>query len=385
MKHKLDTALNLLEKFIEDNNYKGYDPYDILKSPLFKFPLFRNNKHIRFYFQQFGKRFPFNFRSLFLVPKGYNPVTLGLVLEGYTDLMKYQPIKNNEYETKINWLITELKNLAAQNFNGICWGYDFDWEARYASIPALQPTVVATGIITNSLFQYYNVSKDEKVRNLIVSASDFVLKDLNRTYEKDSFCFSYSPFDKQIVFNASMKAVRILVQTYTITKNTDLIYEAKNALNFVMKFQNTNGAWVYSNKLNDRIDNYHTGYVLTCLKDYIDITHENNFLENLEVGYKFYKENFIGENGAPKFFNNNLYPIDCTSAAQLILTLIKFGDIELALDVANFMLANMFDERGYFYFRKFENYLIKTSMMRWSQAWMFVALSKLSEFYPKEK
>jgi hypothetical protein len=382
---KIDSEIYLLEKFIEENNYKGYDPYDILKSPFFKLPILKKNKNIRFFMQQIGKRFPINLRPIFLVPKGYNPVTLGLVIEGYVNRLQYMSTPKDEYEFKINSLISELENLASSNFSGACWGYDFDWEARYASIPALKPTVVATGIITNSLFQFYNLSKNDKAKNLIISASEFVLKDLHRTYEKESFCFSYSPFDKQIVFNASMKAVRILVQTFAITKNEELINEARNAINFVMKYQNKNGAWVYSDKLNDRIDNYHTGYVLTCLKDYIDTSHDENFDKNVESGYKFYRENFIGENGSPKFFNNNMYPIDCTSAAQLILTLVKFGDFDLATNVADFMFANMFDQQGYFYFRKFKNYTIKTPMMRWSQAWMFAALTKLLSSYTKAK
>lgn len=374
---KLFYSVKQLVDYIEGNNYKGYDPYDFLKSPLFKRSILKNNKLIRFYAQQFGKRFPFNLRSLFQIPKGYNPVTIGLAIEGYSYLVSAYPDLKDEIVTKVEKLVSELNMLIPKNFTNACWGYDFEWEARYASIPAYQPTVVATGIITNALFKYYQVSKSQKVAQHITSASEFVLKDLNRTYNNDTFCFSYSPFDKQVVFNASMKAVRILMQAYSISKNENLYIEARNAINFVMNYQQENGTWVYSTKLNKRIDNYHTGYILSCLKDYINISGDLELSDNLHLGYSFYKNNFIEKNGAPKFYHNYLYPIDCTSASQTIMTLIKFGDINLAENVAKYMLENMFDKKGFFYFRKFKYFLIKTPMMRWSQAWMFAALSNL--------
>ncbi|MCA9748302.1 MAG: hypothetical protein KC414_04305, partial [Romboutsia sp.] len=190
-------------------------------------------------------------------------------------------------------------------------------------------------------------------------------------------CFSYSPFDNQIVFNASMKAVRLLAQIYSINKDPKVKELADSAVKFVMNYQREDGAWVYSDKLNKRIDNYHTGYVLTCLKEYIDMTGDKKYKEQMQKGFVFYKTNFIEEDGAPKFYNNKKHPIDCTSASQSIITLVEFGEIELANKVAAYMITNMFDKDGYFYFRQFKTYLIKTPFMRWAQAWMFAALTQL--------
>ena len=47
--------------------------------------------------------------------------------------------------------------------------------------------------------------------------------------------------------------------------------------------------------------------------------------------------------------------------------------IELAKNVSEYIIKQMQHEKGYFYFRKFKLYSIKTSFMRWSNAWMFVA------------
>ncbi|HKR04230.1 MAG TPA: delta-aminolevulinic acid dehydratase [Bacteroidia bacterium] len=372
-------ALQNLIAYIEKENYSGYDPYDALKSPLFRLPFFRTNKIARFVAQQLVKRFPANLRPLFFVPKGYNPVTLGLCIQAYSNLTKTYPENKNEYEKKINYLIDELVKLIPAGFHGACWGYDFDWEARYSKIPSYQPTVVATGIITHALFNAYRHTGNKKAMELCISAAKFVLNDLNRTMDEDGdFCFSYSPFDKQVVFNASMKGARLLAEVYSITGDEQLKNEAKKAVAFVIKYRRSDGAWIYSaNLAGGWIDNYHTGYILDCLDEYMTLCDDSSYELSLEKGYKFYAQNFFYHNSIPKFYDKELYPIDCTAAAQSILTLTRFKDYKLAENVAGWMILNMQDDEGYFYFRKYKFYTEKTSFMRWSNAWMMLALSEL--------
>ncbi|MBX3008340.1 MAG: hypothetical protein KF816_09970 [Melioribacteraceae bacterium] len=369
-------SLRKLEKYIEVENYRGYDPYDALKSSLFNLPIFNNNKALRFGIQQLVKRSPINLRPLLGITKGYNPVTLGLCIQAFGYLSKIFPTKKNEYIKKAEYLINELEKLIPSGFSGTCWGYDFPWEAKNAKIPANQPTVVATGIITNGLFEYYKITNNQKAIDHCISASEFVLKDLFRTCENDSFCFSYSPFDKQKVYNASMKGARLLSQVYSITKNEEIKKTARDAVKYVVENQNSDGSWCYSYK-RLKVDNYHTGYILDCLDDYIKCTGDDSFGNSLEKGYKYYIDSFFEYSGLPKFYNNNNYPVDCTAGGQSLLTLTRFGDLVMAEKTAIFLIKNMQSRSGYFYFRKFKNYQIKTSFMRWSNAWMFVALSKL--------
>jgi hypothetical protein len=371
-------SLEKLQNYIEEQNYMGWDPYDILKAPLFKLPVLNNNKTIRFYLQQTGKRFPINIRSLLTVQKGTNPVTLGLCIQAYSYLMIVYPDRKEEFERKIINLMIKLKQLIPAGYSGACWGYDFDWEARYISIPAFQPTVVATGIITNGLFECYRITNNIEAFNLCKSACDFVLKDLNRTGDNESYCFSYSPFDKQQVYNASMKGVRLLAQVYSVTKNEELKEIAGKAVQYIIDNQNTDGSWFYAKSSGANwIDNYHTGYVLDCLDEYIKGTNHKSVSEHLNKGFEFYKNNFFENNIIPKFYNNKLYPIDCTSAGQSLLTLGRFKENLMGQQVANWMISNMQSTEGYFFFRKYKYFTEKTSFMRWSNAWMFVSLAYL--------
>jgi hypothetical protein len=374
-------SLQKLMSYIEHEKYYGYDPYDALKSPLFKLSPFNKNKWIRFGLQQLVKRSPLNLRPLLQIRKGLNPVTLGLCIQAYGYLSLILPDKRKEYFIKAEQLIDVLEKLIPSNFSGACWGYDFPWEARYSSIPAYQPNVVATGIITNGLFEFHKISNNHKAISLCISASNFILKDLNRSYENGYFCFSYSPFDKQTVFNASMKGARLLSQVYSITQNEELKKTASDAVKYIVAHQNSDGSWYYGIKTTTHwIDNYHTGYVLDCLDDYIKYTYDNSFVDNLKKGFQYYKNNFFENSGFPKYYNNYTYPIDCTSSAQSILTLTRFADNDLAEKVAISIIKSMQNKKGYFYFRKHKYYSQRTSFMRWSNAWMFVALTKL--LYP---
>ena len=274
--------------------------------------------------------------------------------------------------------MNELIRLQSRQYSGACWGYDFDWEARYAKIGANVPTVVATGIITNALFVNYEITGNQDAFELCRKAINFLLKDLQRTCEGDTFCFSYSPLDHQVVFNATAKGARLLAQVYSITKDPELIRGAENTLRFVAKQQTPEGSWAYA-KGDSRawVDNFHTGYILDCLHEYRRLSKDFQFDEQLRKGIAFYVNSFFGKKGEPKYYNNSLYPIDATSAAQSILTLVRFGYVDLAIKVANWMIANMQDEKGYFYYQKHIYYINRISYMRWSNAWMFVALSYL--------
>jgi len=365
-----------LQKYIYDENYKGFDPYDILSSPIFNWPIFKS-RLARFGAQQISRRIPLNLRSVLQVKKGYNPVTLGLCIQAYTYLSTIYP-NDNFYDNEIPRLVDELIILKSRNYSGTCWGYDFDWEARYGTIPAYTPTIVATGIITNALFENFRIKGNQKALDLVLDSEAFLLNDLNRGIFTSGFCFSYSPLDNQVVLNATMKGARLLSQIYSITNNIALIKLAKETTNFVISQQSTDGAWAYSHgDARSWVDNYHTGYILDCLDEYINLSNDHAFDSNFKKGIDYYRENFFENNEIPKFYDKNKYPIDSTAAAQSILSLSKFGYIGTAGKVAKWMIDNMQNSKGYFYFRKYNKHTRKISYMRWSNAWMFAALARL--------
>src|SRR5690625_6754252 len=103
--------------------------------------------------------------------------------------------------------------------------------------------MVATGIFLHGLYESLKITGKESLKDLIFSSSDFVLYDLNRAYQNETFCFSYSPFDTQRVFNASMKGARLLAQVYSIVNDAKIKKEAGLAVRFVMYHKRDGGCW----------------------------------------------------------------------------------------------------------------------------------------------
>ena len=86
------------------------------------------------------------------------------------------------------------------------------------------------------------------------------------------------------------------------------------------------------------------------------------------------------EDGSAKYYHNSLYPGDIHCSAQGIVTCLKLREhddrsVSIAKKIAKWAIGNMQDKEGYFYYQKTRWYTNKIPYMRWSQAWMFYALS----------
>ncbi|MBS1756738.1 MAG: delta-aminolevulinic acid dehydratase, partial [Bacteroidetes bacterium] len=302
MKVDFEKSFNLLIVFCENEQYKGYDPYDGLNSSLFQhLPIIKNNRYARLAWIQFFKRSPINFRTIVGVKKDYNPKALGLFLSGYCNLYKNKPCK--EYLNKINFFVQQIQATVSEGYSGSCWGYNFDWEARAFFQPKGMPTVVASSFIANALLDAFAITKEEKLVTIARSTCDFFLKDLNRTYDdKGNFAFSYSPLDKSVVFNASLLGSRLLARLYAITGEEILLEEAKKSVNFCINYQQANGAWAYGTlPFHQWIDNFHTGYNLECLYDYMKYTGDTSVKTAIEIGFEYYINTFFTEEGIPQY------------------------------------------------------------------------------------
>lgn len=371
-----------LKKYIESENYRGYDPFDGLNSRLFQsLPLIKNSRFFKLLWLQFFKRSPINFRKITGVPKEYNNKGLGLFLIGYCNLYKQSAKK--EYLEKIHFLSDLLLQSIAKGYAGACWGYNFDWQARAFFQPKNTPTVVATSFIVEALLSAYNITNKKKLLDTAISSSKFVLEDLNRNYDqKGNFAFSYSPIDNTQVFNASLLGAKLLSLVYTFTNETSLIDNAKKAVAFVCERQNNDGSWSYGTlPYHQWIDSFHTGFNLECIATYQKATGDMSFNDNLNNGLQYYLDNFISDKGVPKYYNDKIYPIDVHAPAQLITTLHKLDLAKthktLIHKVTKWTIQNMQSDEGYFYYQKHRFYKNKIPYMRWTQAWMFYAMSFL--------
>ena len=385
---KFQRSFKELTAFCEAEEFKGYDPYDGLNSRLFqKMPFIPKSRFMRLVWIQFFKRSPINFRKMVGVKKEYNPKALGLFLSGYCNL--YKTDGNPAHLEKMQLFIEQIYQTISKGYSGACWGYNFDWEARAFFQPKGMPTVVASSFIANALLDAYDITGEAKLLSTARSTCDFMLKDLNRTYdEKGNFSFSYSPLDKSVVFNASLLGSRLLARVYAYTKEQILADEAKRSVVFCCDYQQENGAWAYGTlPFHQWIDNFHTGYNLECIDDYMRYTGDQSFKKYTEKGFDYYINTFFTEEGIPKYYSNSIYPVDIHAPSQLIITVKKMGKTASAGDVVdrviNWSIDNMQDKKGYFYYQINKYFTSRIPYMRWSQAWMFYAYSVY--FLPEAK
>jgi rhamnogalacturonyl hydrolase YesR len=375
-------AVVRLQAYIEATSFKGYDPYDALNSPILK-TLSLDQKYLRIAFIQLLKRLPFNLRPLLGIKKDYNPKGLGLFLWGYAKLYKAE--KKQEYLEKINRLLELLDKCKSEGYSGNSWGYNFDWQSRAFFLPKYTPTVVNSSFIGHALIDAYENTGIKEVLELAIPIKDFILNDLNRYKEDGTICFSYSPLDHYFVHNANLLGASLLIRIFGHTGERRLKDTALVSLAYSMNRQREDGSWPYAEREESHwIDSFHTGFNLQALKYFLDLGYSEEYRSQFNRGVKFYEQHFFLEDGTPKYFHDRVYPIDIHCPAQAVVFFSQMGPnySSLAEKVLSWLIENMQDPKGYFYFQKTKFYTNKIPYIRWSQAWAFHALT---EYYLHEK
>lgn len=381
-----------LKGYCEKESFKGWDPYDGLNSKIFQaMPLLKCSALCRLVVIQGFKRCPFNLRRLALVPKEYNAKGIGLFLSGYCNLY-YIVLKHPECSDKLGTkeeIIARIEELAdllislqSKGYSGACWGYNFDWQARRLFLfPKYTPTVVATNFCATALMDAYEITNNRKYLDVALSAADFVLKDLHRTPYNDGFLFSYSPLKgNDTVFNASLLGSRLLSYCYHYTHKEEYRELAAKSISACCSGQRSDGAWVYGMlPVQNWVDSFHTGYNLDALIAYQDMTGDRSFENYIEKGFDYYIRHFFLSDGTPMYYDNRMYPIDIHCPGQLFVTLSRLRKFDenrgLAEKVLRWTIQRMQDKKGFFYYQLKPGISSKIPYMRWSNAFMFNALS----------
>lgn len=396
MKSLIDSFIRL-KSYCETEDYKGWDPYDGLKSKVANaFLPLKHSAILRLCIIQGFKRCPVNLRRIAMVPKEHNAKGIGLFLQGYCNLYKVIEKKGvafkelgttDEVLRKIRYLADLLLQMRSDKmfpgkFHGACWGYNFDWQARRLFLfPAYTPTVVATNFCATALMEAYEVTHDKRYLEVALSAAKFIIEDLHRSEYKDGFLFSYSKLPgNDTVFNASILGSRLLSYCYKYTGNETYKQLARKSIVACCAGQEEDGSWRYGMlPVQKWRDSFHTGYNLDGLIAYQENTGDNSLDENIAKGFDYYINHFFLDDGTPKYYDNQTYPIDIHCPGQLFVTLSrlhKFGAFrQTAAKVLQWTIDNMQDPNGYFYYQLKPGMSSKIPYMRWSNAFMFSALS----------
>ena len=379
-KNEILDSLKRVETWVEEHNYKGYEPFDGLSS-YFR-PLTLGNLLLDRLLLQLIRQSPINLRPLFGVKPLDSTIGRGYMAWGYCHMYELtaDPSYKAKADTCLHWLI-ENKSPGYEEYT---WGKHFDFASRGGLYEAFEPILIWTALIGQAFLKAFELFAEEEYLAVCKSICDWIVK-LPRNVTESGFCLGYHNQDEaSTVHNSNMFGAAILAQAWKHCGNPQYLQVAQEAIKYSCSRQLPNGAWLYGeNPKNHWIDNFHTGYNLDALRYYIDSTEDHEYEVNLKKGLEFYKSSFFEPSGRPKYYHNRTYPVDSQCASQAIDTLANLSDIDesalyLAVKVATWTIDNMQDKgQGYFYYREYPLIKAKTPMLHWAQATTYKSLALL--------
>lgn len=380
----INESLVRLQKYVESVQYRGYDPYDTLNAA---FPFRKCGKWLPVLAIQFQKKNPINIRPLLGIKHEYNAKAVGLFLNAYCILQKANT--QSDYSRQIHFLFDWIVHNRSARYSNYCWGYNFDWASPVKYLKADEPNIVVTSFVAKGVFEYYKLTNDPKALQILESVCDFITKDLPVTETDQGICFSYTPVMKECCYNASLLGAEVLIRMFSLNKKAEYMSLSKRAIDFVLAEQHGDGHWNYSKNLSTgkerRQIDFHQGYVIDSIREYIKYSIDNHerYLGAIKKGLMYYRNEQFFDNGQSRWRVPKTYPVDIHHQSQGIITFSRAAGIdpdylEFANTIAGWTIKNMQDkESGYFYYRKNRFYTNKIPYIRWSQAWMFLALAEL--------
>lgn len=379
-KDKITKSVEKLEKWLEDHEYKGYDPADGLTS--FLRPLTFGNIFMDRILQQVIWRSPVNLRPLLGVKRRDSFIGRGYIARAYLILLKLSG--DERYKQKASACLDWLANHKSPFFGEYSWGKMFDFASRGGRQNRFEPITVWTSLIGLAFLDAYESLGDRKHLRVADSVCQWILK-VPRTLTAAGSCINYTPYQGGdcTIHNQSMLAAAMLTRTSKLLGKSEYLQLAREAIRYTCTRQLPDGSWFYGEEPKYHWnDSFHTAYNLDALKIYNELTGDTTYQRHLRRGFDFYVNNFFEANGRPKYYHDRTFPIDSQCAAQAIDTLAFFSDydeasLELAVRVAIWTIDHMQDKSGHFYFMRYPYVTVKAPMIHWAQATTYKALAHL--------
>ena len=290
---------NIIEKYLLKDDLSTYDPYDIWKTDI-------GVRVKRLYFKnKYLGVFPAAALTLYDLYLN-NSFRIGYTKQEYpivraqiclSLLNFYKKEKNNIYlehaKKHIKWLI---KN-SSKGYSGYCWGTGFRIVISDKLIyDETIPFSTNTPYILECMYEYYKITKDSKILDIIKSIYEFYENDLIVLKESDNILIiSYGPFKDRIVTNAVSYTMFAYSIFYKLLDNKEYIKnKIQKMANFIFSVQNDDGSWLYSPyEKNSFIDCFHSVFILKNLIKTLQNVEINIKTANIDKGYIYLKNNFF--------------------------------------------------------------------------------------------
>jgi rhamnogalacturonyl hydrolase YesR len=373
-------SLAKVQGWVEDHDYKGYEPFDGLSSwarPL-AFGTIIGDRLL----MQLIRQSPVNLRPLLGVRPKDSTKGRGYMAWGY--LILYRATKQRDYLEKAVDCLEWLDQHKSSRFKYHAWSNHFDFSSRAGRYTKDDPIIVWTALIGHAYLEAFEITQEQRWLEIANSVCGWIMN-LPREKTSSGDCISYLAEVQSSIHNSNMLGAAMLARTARHNGNAEYFRVARSAMEYSCTRQSLDGGWRYGEDPRYHwFDNFHTGYNLDCLLSYIKSSGDETWRDNLKRGLEFYKNNFFEDDGCPKYYHNRKYPVDSQCAAQSIDTLALLSEIDascldLSLKVARWTIANMQHRDGHFFYRQYPLMKARTPMLHWGQTTTFKGLAVLYE------
>ena len=176
-------SLKKVEKWVEDHNYRGYEPFDGLSSK-FRFLTFANLFLDRCLLQLI-RQSPLNLRPLFGVTPLDSTIGRGYMAWGYCHM--YKLTADPAYKEKIDSCLQWLMENKSPGYNEYTWGKHFDFASRGGLYKSFEPILIWTALIGHAFLEAFEIFNEEQYLDVSQSICDWILK-LPRNVTESGFC-----------------------------------------------------------------------------------------------------------------------------------------------------------------------------------------------------
>ncbi len=374
----IELSLSRAIAWVQRHKYCGYEPADGNLSPLFV--LTRGRVAPMRILQQIVLRSPFNIRPLLGIHPHESAIGRGYMAWAYLTLfrVKAEEALRDEAIACLKWL--EINRSPRSSF--CCWGDPYEYATRGGRRPLGEPLLIWSSLIGLAFLDAYKTLGDERYLHIADETGRWIVR-LPREQTKSGSCLSYVGYRQSSIHNSNMMGAAFLARLGTLTDNHEYLNVARATIAYSCARQRKDGSWYYAEEPKFHwIDNFHTGYNLSAVKLYRDVTKDNAVDECIAKGLQFYRDHFFERDGRPKYFHDKTYPIDIQCAAQAIETFVALAEshpdcLVMAEKVAAWTIDHLQSHDGHFFYRHLGWRTVSTAMLHWGQGTMIKALAVL--------
>jgi hypothetical protein len=299
--------------------WKSFDPFDVLASPLLS-KLQRLSPFAARAAVKCGKLAGARLRRALGVPLHAEPKALADFLESAVRLVHLGETWAEEFASS---LVAELRQRATPVGAAQGWGLGFPYTSRFVNVDAGVPNAYTTIVASDALLSAGAVLESTASTAAALGGCAY-LTDVLGTFRHDGQWLRYWPHSTDRIVNIQASAAALFARAGSVSAENRMLELADEAAASVLAAQRDDGSWPYSMETKGHfVDGFHTGFTLTGLAAYACARGPGRVASAetaVRRGFAYFQEHLLSRDGLPLGFADGAVDLSGQNAAQCVLT-----------------------------------------------------------------